>query len=139
MTQLNYSISGSSFAAGPGGNYPMVERCRQLPTDQAVDIILVQGGSNDYARDIPLGDPQERSQTTCCGALNLILDYLEKTYPQAQIVCFTPWVSNAGPNVYGLVTDDYIRAMVELCQSRGILCYDASQDEENGMHLTEES
>lgn len=139
MTQLNYSISGSSFAAGPGGNYPMVERCRQLPTDQTIDIILVQGGSNDYARDIPLGDPQERSQTTCCGALNLILDYLEKTYPQAQIVCFTPWVSNAGPNAYGLVTDDYIRAMVDLCQSRGVLCYDASQDAENGMYLAEES
>lgn len=139
MTQLNYSISGSSFAAGPNGYYPMVERCRQLPTDQDIDIILVQGGSNDYARDVPLGDPQERSQTTCCGALNLILDYLEQTYPQAQIVCFTPWVSNAGPNAYGLVTDDYIRAMVELCQSRDILCYDASQEDSNGMHLADES
>ena len=139
MTQLNYSISGSSFAAGPNGSYPMVERCRLLPKDQHVDIILVQGGSNDYARDIPLGDPQERSQTTCCGALNLILDYLEKTYPQAQIVCFTPWISSAGPNAYGLVTSDYISAMLELCQNRGILCYDASQDSENGMYLDDEA
>ena len=135
MTQLNYSISGSSFAAGPNGSNPMVERCRLLPTDQKVDIILVQGGSNDYARDIPLGDTASRDETTCCGALNLILDYLEETFPEAQIVCFTPWVSNAGPNEYGLVTADYTAAMAALCESRGVLCYDASQADRNGMYL----
>ena len=72
MTQLNYSISGSTFSSGPLGNYPMVERCRELPTDVPVDVILVQGGSNDHTRDIALGEIDGRDPETCCGALNLI-------------------------------------------------------------------
>lgn len=137
MTQLNYSISGSSFAAGPHGNYPMVERCRELP-NTPVDVILLQGGSNDHMRDIPLGDIGERNDQTCCGALNLILDSLEDTYPDAQIVCFTPWISDVGGNAYGLTAQDYADAMVALCQQRGIQCYDASRAEESGMYLNDE-
>lgn len=139
MTQLNYSISGSSFAAGPNGYSPMVERCRELPTDKPVDIILVQGGSNDFARNVPLGDLSSRDETTFCGALTLILDYLEETYPEAQIVCFTPWISNAGANSDGLLSADYTAAMVALCENRGILCYDASQADQNGMYLSDEA
>lgn len=138
MTQLNFSISGSTFAAGSLGNYPMVERCRELPTDVPVDVILVQGGSNDHTRDIALGEIDERNPETCCGALNLILDDLQKTYPDAQLVCFTPWISDVGGNKHGLSAQSYADAMVELCRQRGILCYDASRAEENGMYLENE-
>ena len=138
INQLNYSISGSSFAAGPQGNLPMVERCRELPTDQPVDVILLQGGSNDHVRDIPLGVLEERNAETFCGALNLILDHMQEAFPHAKIVCFTPWLSDGSANGIGLTAEDYTSAMVSLCQSRNIFCYNASLAEENGMHLNDE-
>lgn len=138
MTQLNYSISGSSFAAGPQGNFPMVERCREIPTDQSVDVILLQGGSNDHVRDIPLGALDERNAETFCGALNLILDYMQETFPNAKIICFTPWISDGSANGIDLTAEDYIAAMVSLCQIRDVFCYNASLASENGMHLNDE-
>ena len=138
LEQRNYSISGSSFAAGPRGSAPMVERCQELPKLPAPDIILLQGGSNDHVRDIPLGQTEERDEESFCGALNLIVDHLQKTYPEAQIVCFTPWISDGGQNGLSLTAEDYVQAMVKLCAARNIFCYDASRTEENGMALNDE-
>ena len=73
MTQYNYSISGSTFAAGPTGNYPMVERCQELPADNSMDFVILQGGSNDWSHNIPMGQDGDRDPETYCGAINLIL------------------------------------------------------------------
>lgn len=139
LTQLNYSISGSSMAAGPRGNYPMVERCLELPAAPSPDIILLQGGSNDHVRDIPLGGTQDRNAENFCGALNLILDHLQETYPSARILCFTPWISDGGKNSLDLTAEDYTAAMCAVCIHRNIPCYNASQAEQNGMHLEEQA
>ncbi len=135
LTQLNYSISGSSMAAGPRGSFPMVERCQELPAAPAPDIILLQGGSNDHVRDIPLGDTQERNAESFCGALNLILDHLGDIYPDARVLCFTPWISDGGKNGLDLTAEDYTAAMMAVCAHRDLPCYDASQAADNGMHL----
>lgn len=139
LEQSNYSISGSSFAAGPRGSAPMVDRCMELPKGPAPDIILLQGGSNDHVRDIPLGQTDERNEESFCGALNLIMDHLQESYPEARIVCFTPWISDGGQNGLSLTAEDYVQAMVQLCEARHILCYDASQAEENGIAMNDES
>ncbi len=138
LTQQNYSISGSSFAAGPQGYYPMVERVHDLPDDDTLDFILLQGGSNDWANSIPLGQDTERQPESFCGALNLILDALQEKYPDALIVGFTPWISDDTKNNAGYTAQDYTDAMLRICSSRGILCYDASNAAENGMYLNQE-
>lgn len=135
LTQLNYSISGSSVAAGPRGSNPMVERCRDIPRSPAPDIILLQGGSNDFVLDIPLGTVDERNTETFQGALNLILDHFQETFPKARIICFTPWVPGEGTNGLDLTPMDYTAAMEALCQTRNIICYDASDADENGIHM----
>lgn len=135
MTQFNYSISGSSFAAGPYGSYPMVERCLELPGDADPDFILLQGGSNDWAKNIPLGSDDDRQPDCFCGAMNLILDTLQETYPGAVIVCFTPWISDETKNAVGCISQDYVDAMLRICSNRNILCYNAADAEENGMYL----
>lgn len=139
MTQQNYSISGSTFAAGPRGNYPMVERCLSLPEDDTLDFVLLQGGSNDWAKNIPLGDVADRQPDTFCGALNLILDSLLEKYPDAVLVGFSPWISDDTKNSVGCTAQDYTDAMLYICDQRDILCYDASNAEENGMYLNHES
>lgn len=138
MTQLNYSISGSSFAAGDNGRYPMVERCLELPEDEDLDFILLQGGSNDWSKSIPLGEEDSRDATTFCGALNLILNTLREKYPDTPIVGFTPWISDGSLNQAGASAQDYTAAMLSIFARRGILCYDASDTERNGMYLDSE-
>jgi hypothetical protein len=116
----------------------MVERCKDLE-ETDVDIVIVQGSSNDYSRSFPIGTLEDRREDTVLGALNLILDTILEKYPDAQIVAFTPWVSTGTENKLGLETSDYTKAMLELCESRSILCYDASNAQENGIHMDEES
>lgn len=138
MTLYNHAISGSTLAGGSGGSNPMVDRCRAL-TETDVDVIIVQGGSNDWSHLIPIGEPDSHDETTMLGALNAILDHLESTYPEATIICFTPWISTGGTNGLGLETTAYTDAMLELCRDRDILCYDASNTAQNGIYMNQES
>ena len=139
MTLYNVSISGSSFASGVRGKEPMVERCEYLVADEDVDIVILQGGSNDHAKSIPLGTPDSRDPETCLGAMNLILDTLQEKYPQADLLCFTPWVSTGHLNSYGLDQSDYVEGMLAVCEMRDVLCYDASDTAANGMYIDSES
>lgn len=139
LTQLNYSISGSSIAAGPRGSNPMVERCRDIPRAPVPDVILLQGGSNDFVLDIPLGSLDERSTETFQGALNLTLDHFAETFPNARVICFTPWTPGEGTNGLDLTPTDYTAAMKAVCQTRNIICYDASAANENGIHMDQEA
>jgi lysophospholipase L1-like esterase len=138
LTILDHAISGSTLATGENDYYPMVERCKDLE-ETDVDIVIVQGSSNDYSRSFPIGTIEDRREDTVLGALNLIFDTISEKYPTAQIVAFTPWVSTGTENKLGLETSDYTQAMLELCESRNILCYNASDSQENGIHMDEES
>ncbi len=137
MTQYNYSISGSTVTAG--GSVPMVERVFDLPDNIQPDFVILQGGSNDRSQNRPIGDISDSRTDTFCGALNITLDTLEEKYPDAVIVCFTPWINESGNyNDLGLQSTDYISVMLEICAQRNILCYNASDSDANGMHLDEE-
>jgi lysophospholipase L1-like esterase len=138
LTILDHAISGSTLATGENDYYPMVERCKDLE-ETDVDIVIVQGASNDYSRSFPIGTMEDRQEDTVLGALNLIFDTISEKYPTAQIVAFTPWVSTGTENDLGLETSDYTQAMLALCESRNILCYDASDSQESGIHMDEES
>lgn len=138
MTLYDYAISGSSFAGGDNGQYPMVDRYDTV-ANVDYDIIILQGGSNDWSHEIPIGSPDSRDETTMLGAMNVILDYFGKTWPDAAIICFTPWVSTGAVNDLGLETTAYTEAMLELCEDRGILCYNASNTAQNGIYMNEES
>lgn len=134
MELINWAISGSTLAAGERASNPMVYRCLELPAE-TVDILLIQGGSNDWARGIPLGERDQRDENTFMGALNLILDRMEEMYPEATLICFTPWVSNGATNELGLETTHYAEAMEKVCRHRNILCYDATNTVQNGIYM----
>lgn len=137
MDYYDHALSGSTLAEGENSNLPMVQRVYDLPQER-LDIIIVQGGSNDWSHNLPLGDADSRDTTTSMGALNTILDTLEAQHPEATLVCFTTWISGGTKNKLGLATTDYGAAMEALCQRRGILCYHAENEEENGIHMTDQ-
>lgn len=134
MDYIDHAISGSTFASGSQSSAPMVERVKEL-TGQRVDIIIVQGASNDWAHNIPVGETDSRDPETAMGALNGILDTLEQAHPEATLICFTPWISNGAKNDLGLETTAYHDAMLTLCRERNILCYDAADARQNGIHM----
>ena len=137
LTYYDHAISGSTFASGPQSSAPMVERVKEI-TREPLDIIIVQGASNDWSHNIPVGETDSRDPETAMGALNVILDTLEEVHPEATLVCFTPWISNGTKNDLGLETTAYHDAMLALCENRGILCYDAADDQSNGIHMASE-
>lgn len=137
LEYLDFAISGSTLAEGDAGRDPMVQRAASLP-DLPMDVIVIQGGSNDWSRAIPLGDHRSRQRDTVLGALNVILDTLERTHPEARLIVFTPWISNGARNAEGTETTVYTQAIIDLCQRRGVSCYDASDAGQNGIHMDRE-
>ena len=138
MTLYDYAVSGSSFGGGTQGRNPMADRYTQV-ADMDYDLIILQGGSNDWSHEVPIGERDSRDTNTMLGAMNVMLDYFEATWPDATIICFTPWVSTGVPNDLGLETTAYTEAMLELCEDRGILCYDATNTAQNGIYMNYES
>lgn len=75
----------------------MLNRCENLAKgEQTPDIIFIQGGKNDFTRNIEIGDydpyndnvaPTDR--TKFASAYYILLDKIAKKYPLARIVCAT--------------------------------------------------
>ena len=139
MQVTNCAISASTIASADqkgymvGGCYePMVER--ELP-DGNYDLILVEGGGNDWYCAIPLGDSlTERDPKTFQGAINGMIDRLQEKYPKSVILFMTPWIpKNRAPSSYATEAE-YQEAMTQVCAARGIPCYQARDPEISGIY-----
>lgn len=137
MNFTNKGINGSSVSAYDTTHNPMVNRVNTLPAAQP-DIILFEGGKNDFNVNCPIGTDDDRTSVTFKGALNLTLDKLEERYPNALILCVTPWKVN-GTNSLGLGVSAYTTAMREVCAKRGIACFNAADPALSGVDMTNAS
>lgn len=96
------------------------------------DIILTDGGANDWAQSKPLGSIDTlEDPTTFAGAVQLYIERVITAYPNARMVC---WGSNytvhknrfeVNPDVgeqnpLGLRITDYNRVFEEVCKYNGI-------------------
>lgn len=64
------------------------ERLKQIPID--AKLITVMGGVNDWSQNRELGTIDDIENTTIYGALNLIVSYISKNYPQSKLVLICP-------------------------------------------------
>lgn len=128
------SISGSTIGSSPyegGCKFPMCER--ELPQEE-FDIIFIQGSTNDWRYEIPVGeDLCSRDPYNMMGGLNILLDRVEAQYPEAKVLCMTPWNSNGRLNVYEVTTEAYSRAVHEVCGERKVPCFFAVDPEISGV------
>lgn len=128
MTYYNFGVNKSSIAysaaAFADGNLAL---CRQYQTVldivPSADIVLIEGGMNDRNYNIPIGEQTDQGDETFLGALNSLIDRYQAAYPEAKILCMTPYHRNDVVNDLGLSDMDYAAAMLSLCESRGISCY----------------
>ena len=82
-------FNDSDYAYGKNGSYSYGSPYGK--EKEYVDLILLEGGTNDYGRGIPLGDVDSRDCGTLLGAWNLMIEKLLADYPNATIVLVTSW------------------------------------------------
>lgn len=129
----NFGISGSRIAAQQvpvlqaSAERNFVTRADDLIPD--ADIVVVFGGVNDFAHgDAPFGSHEDRTDTTFCGAVHVLMEKLLERYPRGQIVFMTPlhceFEDEVGMNPYGVRRcanlETYVNAIMEAAAFYGI-------------------
>ena len=145
MNVTSISVSASTFVKSDiygyktgGCYYPYVDRT--LP-DGNFDIVFVQGGGNDWKLAAPMGSGTEtRDPYTFRGAVNTVFDRIQKKYPNALVLCMTSWESDDRvKNGIGLAENSYYDALTQICQVRGIPCFQARDSKLSGIKANDGS
>ena len=102
----SYSRGGCTVSDYPSGRNPMVSRLDALDASRAgkVDLILFEGGTNDRGERVPFGSLDSTDTKTFSGAVNATVSYLLDTFPNATVVCISPFnYENPGSEANGYV------------------------------------
>ena len=141
MDYVNYGIGGSTMSDYVTDKNPMVLRYTRMAKGDA-DIILLEGGRNDRSNKVPIGDLDSRDSKTFMGCINIMLDGMLKTYPNALIILITPWNHTGKVADTGLCNVDYANAMRKLAQHRNdkrIVCLYAADPSLVGVDMNDAS
>ena len=117
-----------------------------MPT--GADLILVLGGTNDWAGSVTLGSVDSSDTATFNGAYNVMCQKLTTRFPAARIVLLTTpygelpgrltdgsgWTS-ASVNLQGLTTREYAEAVREMGKRWGMPVVDLSRCGWNAVNL----
>lgn len=130
----NYGISGSTISDFVNQN-PMVNRFNSMST--SCDAVVIWGGTNDFWFNVPMGETYSNGKTlnmntkTFKGALNYLLDGIQKKFPNVPIIIMTPMHRNPTsqytdrePNTENLYLSDYVNAIKEIAEIYGIRILD---------------
>ena len=134
MNYTNYGKNGSTISDYVTTNNPMVVRYKQM-SDNNPDIVVLEGGKNDYNKKVPIGENTDTSTKTFKGALNVIIDGLRQKYPNAVLICVTPW-KVSGTNGIGKTVSSYSDAMLEICSLKNVPCFNAADPAVSGVDMT---
>lgn len=86
---INKGVSGATYTSN---NLGLVSMSNVITsTNEEADIISVMGGVNDFNRNLPLGNNNDRDITTIYGALHTTMNFLKENYPNAYIFYMTPY------------------------------------------------
>lgn len=129
----NYGIGGSTVSKVPSKN-PMCERYSSMSNNNA-DIILLEGGRNDFNNNVKIGTNDSHDTTTFCGALNVIIEGLKEKYPNAMIVCISNW-NFPGSNDLDLNYANYANAMENVAKQQGVYFIRACDPKISGIDMS---
>ena len=132
----NYGKGGSTVSNYVTDKNPMCVRYADMPNNNA-DIILLEGGRNDFNKKVPIGETDSRDTKTFSGALNVIIDGLKEKYPNAMIVCISNW-NFPGTSDIGLRYTDYAGAMENVAEAQGVYFIKACDPNVSGVNMNSE-
>ncbi len=119
---INFGVAATRIATRliphetPSWNDSFLRRAERMTGEY--DVILIFGGTNDYARanPTPLGDATSTDEHTFYGALKLLYDKVIAAHPEAVVVAVTPLhrEKEKGYGLEGLELLDYVNAVREV-------------------------
>ena len=131
MKMNNYGKGGSTVSNYVNKN-PMCVRYSSMANNNA-DIILLEGGRNDFNQGVPIGATDSHDKKTFSGALNVIIEGLKEKYPNAMIVCISNWNFPGTKN--GLDYADYADAMEAVAEQQDVYFIRACDPEVSGINM----
>ena len=134
----NYGKGGSTVTNYITTNSPMCERY-DLMKNNNPDIVLVEGGRNDFNKGVIPGEVDSYDTTTFAGALNVILEGLKEKYPNAMIVCISNWnfPDSSSKNEYTCF--DFADAMEAVAERHGVYYIRACDPDVSGVDMRNKS
>lgn len=136
QSMTNQGIGGSTVSNYVDKN-AMCNRYQKLPNNNP-QIILIEGGRNDFNQKTPIGTLDSTDTKTFMGALNVIIDGVQAKYPNAMIVCITPW-NFPDKDGFTLTYKDYVNAMMAVAEAQGVYCINASDPAVSGVDMRNEA
>lgn len=137
MTLNNYGVNGSTISNYAGSKYnPMVERWEEVFADDTPDIIIVEGGRNDYNYNTPMGELGNTDKATFKGATTYLITSLKEKFPEAVIIGITCWEVGGEQNDIGYYCSDYGRAFIEVCEDLEVSYVNAMDSNAMGVYMT---
>ena len=134
----NYGKGGSTISNYVTDKNPMCVRYNNMSNKPQPNIVLVEGGRNDFRMNVPIGTTDSRDTKTFSGALNVIVDGLKEKYPNAMIVFISNW-NFEGTSGIGLKSSDYANAMEAVAEAQGIYYIAACDPEVSGIDMTDKN
>jgi lysophospholipase L1-like esterase len=135
MQFCNYGIGGSTISTYNGGKNPMVNRYKDMINNNP-DIVIIEGGRNDYNISAPLGTLQSTDTATMMGASRVLITKVKEKYPNALIICVTCWEVGGNANPAGNVCSAYGKALIDVCADMGVPCINAMDQKATGVYMT---
>ena len=129
QTSYNNGLTGTTIADDRTvmqSYYPM-SADERMATYQNANIISVMGGTNDYSKNVTLGDINTNDATTFYGGYKKLLNYLITNNPSSFIFTITPPWSQSAPtttNEKGVSKQDITNAIKEISSYFGVACLD---------------
>lgn len=136
MVYNNYGMNGSTMSNYVTTNNPMVVRYTSMANNNP-DIVIIEGGRNDYNKNVPIGENGSTDTKTMKGAARFLISKVQEKYPNALIICLTVWEVGGSANSAGNVCSDYGRALLEVCADMGVPCINAMDQEATGVKMTD--
>lgn len=113
----NYGDGGSNITSHADRTDSFVDRV--ITMEAEADIVIIEGGINDYKYPMEIGvDPASTTTTELYGALNYVFDAVNTKYPDALVIVLTPMQSvlpsgaTTAANSLGYTLEDYRDAIV---------------------------
>lgn len=123
-TVNNYGVAGTRIAKPDINGESMCTRFEQLPDD--LNAVVGLFGTNDFGvtDGVPLGEFTSRDNTTFYGACHQLIKGLSLKFIGKPLLIVTP-LPRAGQNIKnkaGFVLNDYVKALIEVCQFYSVNC-----------------
>ena len=124
---VNYGINGTTMCPETEWR-PTLAACLYVDEMLPADLAIVACGTNDYGRNIEIGNADDITEKTFCGALNVFFKKALKRYDR--IIYITPIKrKNEDKNSKGYTLSDYRTVIKEVAKRYSVTIIDGEKIE----------